>query len=129
MTVDQHLGFAEFQELEQKYVMQTGKHQPLRVVRGSGIFAGGSSLDQFAHNVVRAALRRLIRKYYAKTRDGQGNVIIDPRTNEPLRMPLHNSKPVLEAIRLLLAVAESGRALLGADASKRLSLMDPAGIR
>jgi hypothetical protein len=62
-------------------------------------------------------------------RDGQGNVVIDPRTNEPLRMPLHNSKPVLEAIRLLLAVAESGRALLGADAPKRLSLMDPAGIR
>ncbi len=45
-------------------------------------------------------------------RDGQGNVVIDPRTNEPLRMPLHNSKPVLEAIRLLLAVAESRRALL-----------------
>jgi hypothetical protein len=44
-------------------------------------------------------------------------------------MPLHNSKPVLEAIRLLLAVAESRRALLGADAPKRLSLMDPAGIR
>jgi len=62
-------------------------------------------------------------------RDGQGNVVIDPRSNEPLRMPLHNSKPVLEAIRLLLAVAESGRALLGADAPKRLSLMDPAGIR
>jgi hypothetical protein len=60
-------------------------------------------------------------------RDGQGNVVIDPRTNEPLRMPLHNSKPVLEAIRLLLAVAESRRALLGADAPKRLSLMDSAG--
>jgi hypothetical protein len=43
-------------------------------------------------------------------RDGQGNVVIDPRTNEPLRMPLHNSKPVLEAIRLLLAVTESVKA-------------------
>ena len=32
-------------------------------------------------------------------RDCRGNVVIDPRTNEPLRMPLHNSKPVLEAIR------------------------------
>ncbi len=37
MTNDQHLGFSEFQELEQKYVMQTGKHQPLRVVRGAGM--------------------------------------------------------------------------------------------
>ena len=62
-------------------------------------------------------------------RDGQGNVVIDPRTNEPLRIPLHNSKPVLEAIRLLLAVTESRRAPLGSDAPKRLSLMDAAGIR
>jgi len=37
VTNDQHLGFSEFQELEQKYVMQTGKHQPLRVVRGAGM--------------------------------------------------------------------------------------------
>ena len=37
MTVDQHLSFADFQELEQKYLMQTGKHQPLRVVRGAGV--------------------------------------------------------------------------------------------
>ena len=62
-------------------------------------------------------------------RDGQGNVVIDPRTNEPLRMPLHNSKSVFEAIRLLLAVTESRRAPLGSDAPKRLSLMDAAGIR
>ena len=62
-------------------------------------------------------------------RDGQGNVDIDPRTNEPLGMPLHNSKPVPEVIRLLLAVTESRRAPLGSDAPKRLSLMDAAGIR
>jgi len=37
MSADEHLPFAEFQELEQKYVMQTGKHQPLRVVRGEGM--------------------------------------------------------------------------------------------
>jgi len=36
-AAEEHLPFAEFQELEQKYVMQTGKHQPLRVVRGEGM--------------------------------------------------------------------------------------------
>ena len=32
-----HLSFADFEEVEHKYVMQTGKHQPLRVVRGAGM--------------------------------------------------------------------------------------------
>ncbi|MDQ6691639.1 MAG: acetylornithine transaminase [Candidatus Dormibacteraeota bacterium] len=35
--MSEHLPFAEFEELEHKYVMQTGKHQPLRVVRGEGM--------------------------------------------------------------------------------------------
>jgi len=58
MTVDQHLGFAEFQELEQKYVMQTGKHQPLRVVRGAGMHLydadGREYLDMMAGIAVNA---------------------------------------------------------------------------
>ncbi len=37
MSENDHLPFAEFEELEHKYIMQTGKHQPLRVVRGQGM--------------------------------------------------------------------------------------------
>ena len=40
---------------------------------------------------VRAALRRLIRKYYAKTRDGQGNV------EEALRFINHASRILSDA--------------------------------
>src|SRR3954469_25793270 len=42
---------------------------------------------------VRAALRRLIRKYYAKTRDGQGNV------EEALRFINHASRLLSDADR------------------------------
>ncbi len=58
MTADQHLSFADFQELEQKYVMQTGKHQPLRVVRGAGMHLydadGREYLDMMAGIAVNA---------------------------------------------------------------------------
>ena len=58
MTIDQHLGFADFQEIEQKYVMQTGKHQPLRVVRGAGMHLydveGREYLDMMAGIAVNA---------------------------------------------------------------------------
>ena len=58
MTVDQHLGFADFEELEHKYVMQTGKHQPLRVVRGAGVHLydadGREYLDMMAGIAVNA---------------------------------------------------------------------------
>jgi len=58
MTVDQHLGFADFEELEHKYVMQTGKHQPLRVVRGDGVHLfdadGREYLDMMAGIAVNA---------------------------------------------------------------------------
>jgi acetylornithine/N-succinyldiaminopimelate aminotransferase len=58
MTTDQHLGFAEFEELEHKYVMQTGKHQPLRVVRGAGMHLydadGQEYLDMMAGIAVNA---------------------------------------------------------------------------
>jgi acetylornithine aminotransferase/acetylornithine/N-succinyldiaminopimelate aminotransferase len=37
LSAGNQLPFAEFEELEHKYVMQTGKHQPLRVVRGEGV--------------------------------------------------------------------------------------------
>ena len=60
-------------------------------------------------------------------RDGQGNPILDPRTNEPLRLPLHDSKPVLAAISLLREIAESRRKLLGVDAPKKVSVTDPEG--
>src|SRR5512133_3638587 len=42
---------------------------------------------------VRAALRRLIRKYYAKTRDGQGNV------EEALRFINHASRILGDGVR------------------------------
>lgn len=56
-----------------------------------------------------------------------GNPVIDERTGKAFRIPLHNPKPMLDAIRLLLSVAESRRALLGTDAPKRVSLTDPNG--
>jgi predicted acetylornithine/succinylornithine family transaminase len=53
-----HLSFADFQEVEQKYVMQTGKHQPLRVVRGEGVHLydveGRQYLDMMAGIAVNA---------------------------------------------------------------------------
>ena len=56
-----------------------------------------------------------------------GNPVVDERTGKPFRVPLHNPKPMLDAIRLLLSVAESRRALLGTDAPKKVSLTDPDG--
>ena len=54
----EHLSFADFQEVEQKYVMQTGKHQPLRVVRGEGMHLydvdGREYLDMMAGIAVNA---------------------------------------------------------------------------
>jgi DnaJ-class molecular chaperone len=55
---------------------------------------------------VRAALRRLIRKYYAKTRDGQGNV------EEALRFINHASR-ILVRPRAAAAVRRGARALYG----------------
>ncbi|GAC1658041.1 MAG: acetylornithine transaminase [Candidatus Dormibacteraceae bacterium] len=50
--------YDEFVESEQKYVMQTGKHQPLRVVRGAGVHLydaeGGEYLDLMAGIAVNA---------------------------------------------------------------------------
>lgn len=56
-----------------------------------------------------------------------GAALIDERTGKPFKVPLHNPRPVIEAIRLLLSIAESRRALLGADAPKKVSLTDPDG--
>jgi predicted acetylornithine/succinylornithine family transaminase len=57
-TIAAHLSFADFQEVEQKYVMQTGKHQPLRVVRGAGMHLydveGREYLDMMAGIAVNA---------------------------------------------------------------------------
>jgi methylphosphotriester-DNA--protein-cysteine methyltransferase len=61
-------------------------------------------------------------------RDAKGEPIIDPRTKEPLRLPLHDSRPVLAAIAQLLQIHESRRRLLGVDAPKKLSMTDAAGI-
>ncbi len=56
--ISEHLSFADFQEVEQKYVMQTGKHQPLRVVRGEGMHLydvdGREYLDMMAGIAVNA---------------------------------------------------------------------------
>ena len=56
--ISEHLGFTDFQEVEQKYVMQTGKHQPLRVVRGEGVHLydveGREYLDMMAGIAVNA---------------------------------------------------------------------------
>ena len=56
--ISEHLSFADFQEVEQKYVMQTGKHQPLRVVRGEGAHLydveGREYLDMMAGIAVNA---------------------------------------------------------------------------
>ena len=74
---------------------------------------------------VRAALRRLIRKYYAKTRDGQGNVeealrfinhasriLSDPRAPAALRRGTRASRPGTTEQRIAHvvsnAVAEAG---------------------
>src|SRR5690242_13372545 len=45
-----------------------------------------------------------------------GNPVVDERTGKPFKVPLHNARPVIEAIRLLLSIAESRRTLLGIDA-------------
>jgi hypothetical protein len=55
-------------------------------------------------------------------RDGLGNPVIDPRTSEPLRMPVANSRPVVEAIEVRLKYVESRRRLLGTDAPKQVSV-------
>ena len=56
--ISEHLSLADFQEVEQKYVMQTGKHQPLRVVRGEGAHLydveGREYLDMMAGIAVNA---------------------------------------------------------------------------
>jgi len=61
-------------------------------------------------------------------RDTKGEPVIDPRTNQPLRLPLHDSRPVLAAIAQLLQIHESRRRLLGVDAPKRLAMTDAAGF-
>src|SRR5262250_925786 len=56
---------------------------------------------------VRAALRRLIRKYYAKTRDGQGNV------EEALRFINHASRILSDADRRTRYDSELARSAEG----------------
>src|SRR5438067_7519595 len=57
-----------------------GQHMKSTLYEALGVQASSSDEE------VRAALRRLIRKYYAKTRDGQGNV------EEALRFINHASR-------------------------------------
>lgn len=64
---------------------------------------------------------------HAIVRDGKGEPVLDPRTNQPLRLPLHDSKPVLAAIALLERIATSRRTLLGVDAPKKIAMTDTAG--
>jgi hypothetical protein len=63
-------------------------------------------------------------------RNADGSPIMDPRTNEPMRMPLHDSGPVLRAIHLLKDIAESRRRLLGVDRPTKLEVTgtDPVDV-
>jgi hypothetical protein len=73
---------------------------------------------------VRAALRRLIRKYYAKTRDGQGNV------EEALRFINHASRILSDPDRRILyngELARSGEVVPPALVYAAGSAMPPAG--
>ena len=65
---------------------------------------------------VRAALRGLIRKYYAKTRDGQGNV------EEALRFINHASRILSDSERRERYDDELSRTADDEDAPRRLDL-------
>src|SRR5438034_10696930 len=64
-----------------------GQHMKSTLYEALGVQASSSDEE------VRAALRRLIRKYYAKTRDGQGNV------EEALRFINHASRILGDGVR------------------------------
>src|SRR5215470_15408516 len=71
---------------------------------------------------VRAALRRLIRKYYAKTRDGQGNV------EEALRFINHASRILSDSERRTRYnhdLAKTDRGMLAAPAAASEAMAVP----
>jgi len=59
---------------------------------------------------------------YDLVRDAKGDPVLDPRTNEALRMPLSDAGPVLKAIERLQSLSESKRRLLGIDKPQQVHM-------
>jgi len=59
--------------------------------------------------------------------DAAGLPVIDPRTGEPMQMPVHNVKTTLAVMSQLQAVHESRRKLLGLDKPTKVAAVTPDG--
>lgn len=61
-------------------------------------------------------------------KDSEGNIVLDPRTSEPIMVPLIDHAPTLAAAATIVRVSESMRKLAGLDKPASVHLEHSGGV-